>query len=94
MKGLIKTKRFIKDNALDFTAPGSALNSNATVLAGFICFILEKNGMDKGEGELLIDTLELPLKANIETQSVFQYAWYNEYEEFWKTKEAKEQYIF
>lgn len=94
MKGLTKTKRFIADNKLDFIGVGSELNSNCTVLAGFICHICELHDFTYADGNLLIEKLNFIESSQDELYKVFDYAWYNEYEDFWSTAEAKEKYIF
>lgn len=83
-------KEFIKNNGLDFSGSGSDLNGNCVTLAGFICYIID----DKDTGYDIIGGLKLSTDAEIELYRVFEYAWMNDYEEFWKTPKAKELYKF
>ena len=94
MKGLTKTKKFIEENGLDFTGSRSELNGNCVILAGFICYVLELNDMIRTDGEALIKRLPISITAQSYLEDIFTYVWYKEYEEFWKTAEAKEKYIF
>ncbi len=99
-----KVKRFIKDNDLDFEEVGSELNGNCTTLAGFICYVLAEarpkitkpytHAKEKDDGFEIIDNLRLPLEANRELHRVYDYAFENCYENYWKTEEARDKYIF
>lgn len=110
---LEKVEKFISDNGLDFDDTGSALNSNCTVLAGFICFLLEETtpasakapsdskpvigrvlSENKTQGINLIEKLTMGSETTQELLRVFDYAFYNSYESFWYTAEAKEKFIF
>lgn len=85
-----RTRKFIRDNELDFSSTGSELNGNCTILAGFICYIIESSH----EGEEIIENLHLSSKATTELERVFEYAWTNNYEDYWETEKAKLEYIF
>ena len=91
-----KVKKFIEDNKLDFSGKGSELNGNCTTLAGFICYVLdeEPDFNTHNDGENIIDELNLDLDADKELRRVFDYAYTNCYEKFWKTPAAKKEYIF
>ena len=94
MTNLEIVKKFIEDNKLDFSGNGSELNGNCTTLAGFICYVIEPDGLGRKEGNELISELDLNWSAEVELTRVFEFAWTNSYEEFWKTPAAKEQYVF
>ena len=89
-----KVKKFIEDNKLDFSGSGSELNGNCVILAGFICYVIESDGLGWKEGNELISELDLNFDAEVELTRVFDFAWTNSYEKFWKTPAAKEQYVF
>ena len=89
-----KVKKFIEDNKLDLSGSGSELNGNCVILAGFICYVIESDGLGWKEGNELISELDLNYDAEVELTRVFNFAWTNSYEKFWKTPAAKEQYIF
>ena len=89
-------KKFIEDNKLDFSGRGSELNGNCTTLAGFICYVLDKD-LDNylsSHGYEIISELDISTDAAVELERVFEYAYNNYYEEFWKTPAAKKEYIF
>jgi hypothetical protein len=88
--GKTLVREFIKNNGLDFSGLGSDLNGNCVVLAGFICHITV--GSSAGRG--LITDLKLPKEAEEELSRVFEYAYANDYANFWETPNAKELYIF
>ena len=95
MKELIKkVKKFIVDNKLEFNDSDSGLNGNCVILAGFLCYLLVKEGKVELDGLNLIQSLELPPKAETELERVFEFAWAAGYEDFWETEDAKEEYIF
>lgn len=85
-----RVEKFIKDNKLEFDSYGSDLNSNCTILAGFICFVIE----DTHTGSNIIDELPFSDEAIKELHRVFEFAWAAGYEDFWETEEAKAQYVF
>lgn len=89
-----KVKKFIEDNKLDFSGRGSELNGNCVILAGFICYVIESDGLGWKEGNELISELDLNSYAEVELTRVFEFAWTTSYEKFWKTPAAKEQYVF
>ena len=91
-----KVKKFIEDNKLDFSGRGSELNGNCTTLAGFICYVLDEDPdfNTHNDGENIIDELNLDLYADEELRRVFDYAYTNCCEKFWKTPAAKKEYIF
>lgn len=88
-------KKFIEDNKLDFSGRGSELNGNCTALAGFICYVLDKDPDNylSSHGYEIISELDISTDAAIELERVFEYAYNNYYEKFWKTPAAKKEYI-
>ena len=89
-------KKFIEDNKLDFSGRGSELNGNCTTLAGFICYVLD-NDPDNylmSDGHNIITDLDFSADSEEELRRVFEYAYGNCYEKFWKTPAAKKEYIF
>lgn len=86
-----KIQKFIVDNKLDFTGTGSSLNGNCVILAGYADYleyedyrgVLEDTGMDTISSEL-----------ENEFMRVFDYAYMNNYRNFWHTPKAKLQYTF
>jgi hypothetical protein len=91
-----KVKKFIEDNKLDFSGRGSELNGNCTTLAGFICYVLDEDPEEfyYKNREDIIDALDISSDAEEELRRVFEYAYNNNYEKFWKTPAAKKEYIF
>ena len=87
-------KKFIEDNKLDLSGSGSELNGNCVILAGFICYVIESDGLGWKKGNELISELDLNFDAEVELTRVFNFAWVNSYEKFWKTPAAKAQYKF
>jgi hypothetical protein len=96
MTNLEKVKKFIKDNGIDLSGSGSDLNSACTALAGFICHVImsDDGAVEYGRGTTIISELKLDIPARIELERVFEFAWDNNYEEFWDTDQAKEEYVF
>lgn len=82
-------KKFIKDNKLDFSSAGSALNSNCTILAGYALHLGLELGEVDPEEEIIPDA-----DAWSEFERVFNYAEANGYGAYWTSKDAKERYIF
>ena len=89
-------KKFIEDNKLDFSGRGSELNGNCTTLAGFICHVLDEDPVIylSSHGYEIISELDISTDAAVELERVFEYAYNNYYEKFWKTPAAKKEYIF
>ncbi len=89
-------KKFIEDNKLDFSGRGSELNGNCTTLAGFICHVLDEDPDNylSSHGYEIISELDISADAAVELERVFEYAYNNYYEKFWKTPAAKKEYIF
>jgi hypothetical protein len=92
IKSLLIT--FINKNDLDFSI--GYRNSESTVLSGYSLFL----GYTEPD-EILKIMKEIPrIKCNIdnevenEFEKVFTYAKHNNYANFWKTAQAKEQYSF
>ena len=95
MEKLERVKKFIEDNDLDFYGSGSELNGNCVILAGFICYVITREPVFTSvDGWEIINGLKLNEDAHKETYRVFEYAYVNDYEKFWTTEEAKEQYKF
>ena len=89
-----KVEKFIVDNELEFNDSDSGLNGYCVVLAGFLCYLLVEEEKEHSEGVDIIQSLGLLTEAEIELERVFDFAWYSNYENFWKTEDAKEEYIF
>ena len=91
-----KVKKFIEDNKLDFSGRGSELNGNCITLAGFICHVLDEDPDNylSSHGYAIISELDISADAAVELGRVFEYAYDNSYEKFWKTSTAKKEYIF
>lgn len=89
-------KKFIEDNKLDFSGRGSELNGNCTTLAGFICYVLDEDPDFNAnlDGHNIITDLDFSADSEKELRRVFEYAYGNCYEKFWKTPAAKKEYIF
>ena len=94
MTNLEIVKKFIEDNKLDLSGSGSELNGNCVILAGFICYVIESDGLRWEEENELISELDLNFDAEVELTRVFKFARVNSYEKFWKTAAAKAQYTF
>lgn len=98
-KGLLTLKnrveKFIADNKLDFSDKGSGLNSNCTTLAGFICYVQVNTALDgRDNGYEIINNLPISSEAIKELTRVYDHAWLNNYDEYWETSDATENYIF
>jgi hypothetical protein len=89
-----KIEKFIVDNKLEFNDGDSGLNGNCVILAGFLCYLLVEEEREISEGVDIIQSLGLSAEAETELERVFNFAWYSEYEYFWKTEDAKETYVF
>ena len=97
MEKLIEqVNKFIKENDLDFSGEGSELNGNCTILAGFICYLAYRNILSFSDSINIINSslLKFSKETIEELERVFTYAWRNNYEHFWETKEATIQYKF
>lgn len=91
-----KIQQFIIDNKIDLSGTGSELNGNCVILAGFA---LHLNGDTDDFSQLVKDIEEsgkftLSSAAANELERVFDYAYSNNYYQFWDKPEAKEQYVF
>ena len=89
-----KVKKFIEDNELDLSGSGSELNGNCVIVAGFICYVVNENDEDYLTGVEIIAKLGLNNTAHRELERVYDFAYYNNYENFWYDPETKEQYVF
>jgi len=91
-----RIKQFIIDNELDFTGTDSDLNSNCCILAGFALYATDDiNDFPRLAKYLNKWTdIDLSYEAKKELERVYDYAYSNNYAEFWKTNEANEEYIF
>lgn len=88
--GKTLVKEFIKNNELTFDGTDSSLNGNCVVLAGFICHIT----VGSSAGNELIYSLKLSAEAEEELLRVFDYAYNNNYGEYWDTEDARLAYTF
>jgi hypothetical protein len=85
-------KTFIRDNELTFSDTGSGLNSECCIIAGFADHIGVEN-----YGPIISAINSECLEASdyqAELERVVEYAWENNYGNFWNTPEAKKQYKF
>lgn len=79
-------KKFIQDNKLEFK-PGNR-NTPLVALCGFAIY----KGFDN---QTCIDSIEnIDEETEVELLRVYDYAHKNNYGEFWKSKQAKKEYIF
>ena len=88
---MVEIEKFIKENGLSFIGTGSHLNGSCVVLAGYALH-LKLNSFG-----FLLDALtvtKLSPTAEAELERVYDFAYVNSYEKFWKTKAAKLQYKF
>ena len=85
-------KTFIRDNELTFSDTGSGLNSECCIIAGFADYI----GVENYTPIVNAITEECPDASDYqdELKRVVDYAWENNYGNFWNTPEAKKQYKF
>lgn len=89
-----KIKKFIEDNNLDFSGIGSDLNGACIILAGFCLYSNEDNSDCEAEIEFLQDKMKLSVEALDEFERVYNYAYTNNYINFWTTAKAKKMYKF
>lgn len=91
-----KIQQFIKYNKLDLSDTGSGFNSTCTILAGYALYL---NGDTDDSEQVLKDIQEddlytLTTDQAEEFEKVFNFAYENNYADFWNTTEAQSQYIF
>lgn len=77
-------KKFIKDNNLLFVE--GVRNKNITILSGFACHI-------EALLEEIKKAIDIP-ELDEEIERVYEYAFYNNYGEWWEREEAKKEYKF
>ena len=94
MTNLELTNKFIDDNDLDFSGSGSDLNGVCCALAGYICYLIDESDENKGDGEDIINQIPMMSDARIELYRVFDFAYDANYENFWRTQQAKDEYVF
>jgi hypothetical protein len=94
MTNLELAEKFIDDNKLDFSGSGSDLNGACVILAGYICYLLDESDEDVGEGKDIVNILPIATVARGELMRVFNFAWYENYGAFWRTQQAKDEYVF
>lgn len=91
-----RIQQFIKDNNIDLTGTGSDLNGQCVIVAGFALY----DSNDVANFSKLVDDIEeneifkLSIEAETELKRVYDYAYSNNYFEFWNTEDAKNQYKF
>lgn len=83
-----KVKKFIKENELDFNSTDSGLNSNCTILSGYLLH-LNFTSLSKDIKKLMPNSIALK-----ELARVFKYAKANNYGAYWSGKHAKSMYHF
>lgn len=89
-KKINKIEKFINDNGLDFSGSGSDLNGNCVILAGYACYL----GIEDVTEVIESITGLLDWTATDELKKVFDYAYNNNYGEWWNTSDAKKIYTF
>lgn len=84
---------FIIENSLNFNGSGSGLNSMCVVLAGYSIF---KGHTNTAQLKEAVHEVFPKSVGNFEKEleRVFEYAYDNNYGEFWKTEDAKLLYTF
>ena len=88
---MVEIEKFIKENGLSFTGTGSQLNGNCVIICGYALH-LKINIFD-----FLVTsftTTKLSPTAEQELERVYDYAYKNGYEKYWKTEDAKLNYKF
>jgi len=91
-----KIQKFIKDNDLSLEGYGSDLNSTCCIIAGYALYA---SGDDNNYIKLLEDIEEngvyaLTASVSDELERVYDYAYQNNYFEWWTKEEARKTYIF
>jgi hypothetical protein len=84
-----KIEQFIKDNNLDLSVTGSALNSVCTILSGYALYLK----LELVDFSNIIEEINSSFNF-AELERVFLYAEANHYEKFWMTAKAKKMYKF
>ena len=84
---------FIIENNLNFNGSGSELNSMCVVLAGYSIF---KGHITTGQLKEAVHEVFPKSVGNFEREleRVFDYAFDNDYGNFWETEDAKMMYTF
>ena len=84
---------FIENNKLNFNTSGSGLNSACCILSGYALYLgaVNPTALKEAVQELFPKSVG---KFEKELERVFYYAEDNEYHKFWKTTDAKLQYVF
>ena len=98
-KKLKKIERFITDNNLTFDEGPSCLNSDCCTISGFALHVDEGEGYILAEdiievAESVIEGLEDDSTFKSELERVFDYAYENDYGNWWTSEEAKTKYNF
>lgn len=87
---MLGLKEFIEKNNIDLSSTHSELNSNCTVVIGYALYI----GFDyilNISKEL--ESLKLLTEVEEELERVFNFAYDNDYGNWWKDEDNKKQYI-
>ena len=91
-----KIQKFIKENNLDINQVGSNLNSVCCAIAGYALYLSK----DTNDFEQLITDIEAGglYKGSHafwdELERVYEYAYYNNYSDWWIGREAEDTYVF
>jgi hypothetical protein len=89
-----RLKKFLKDNNITFSGTGSALNSDCVVFAGFSLFVTNA----EYSLEEMYPFIESIPGHNKDYQSefnrVYDFAFYNNYQDWWDKEEAKKKFKF
>lgn len=87
-----KVKQFIEDNSLSFEV--GRRNTDSVILAGYCCYL----GLDRSDVQEINDSIKevCPEHDDFEGEfdRVFEYAYCNNYGQYWNTEEAKKSYKF
>jgi hypothetical protein len=87
-----KVKQFILENDLSFKE--GTRNNNSVILSGFCCYL----SLDRSDVREIIDCIKevCPDHDDFEAEfdRVFEYAWCNDYGQYWNSDDAKKSYKY
>lgn len=90
IKIMLNLKEFIEKNDIDLSGTDSELNSNCTIVIGYALYIGFDNILKIFEE---LESLKLFTEVEEELERVFNYAYKNSYENWWKNEKNRKQYI-
>lgn len=89
-----RLKKFLKDNKITFKGEGSSLNSDCVIFSGFALWMFDED-VEIEDLYTIIENLPGYNKDyQTEFNRVFDYAYYNNYYQYWNLPEAKAKYKF